>query len=133
MTGGLTLALATWWLAGPNLVRASWRALWPLRLARRNWQRWGYRRRLARGERPAEWPLRVSPGQRWDEDPETMRDLRTYRQQIAQSEPERRAALREAIREERLAGTGLGPASLWRAIYRQPAPQGAPGNEGVSA
>lgn len=131
-TGALGLTLAVWWLAGPNLARGAWRAVWPVRLGRRRWQRWGYRRARRRGVVPAEWPLRVSPGQRWDESREAMGDKRTYRAQIADGEPERRAALREAIREERLAGVGIGPASLWRFIYRAPN-GGAPEMEEVSS
>lgn len=65
-----------------------------------------------------------------------MADRRTLRKQVAEGEPERREALREAIREERLAGTGIGPARFWRLIYRttDPAPtKGAPEKEEVSS
>lgn len=139
VTGWLGLAVGAWWIAGPNLLRGGWRvlgiALWPLRLGWRKAQRGAYGRRLRQGsELPAEWPEPPSPGQRWHEDEAAMHDRRTYRAQIAAGEPERRAALRGAIREERLGGWGIGPASLWRVIYRHPAPEGAgaPEKEEVS-
>ncbi|OIJ35437.1 hypothetical protein BK826_08075 [Rothia kristinae] len=136
-TGWLSLAVATWWLAGPNLVRGAWAALWPVRLGWRTAQRWGYRRGLARGVLPTEWPAHVNAGQRWHEDGGAMHDQRTYRQQITKGEAERRRALSEYRRAERLEGLGIGPAILWRAIYRAPAPEpvpraGAPENKGVS-
>lgn len=141
-TGGITpaavvgLAVALWWVAGPNAVRAAALAAWPLRLLWRRWQRATYRRRLARGWAPAEWPQPIPAGQRWHESEEAMADRRTLRKQVAEGEPERREALREAIREERLAGTGIGPARFWRLIYRttDPAPtKGAPEKEEVSS
>jgi len=136
-TGALGLALGAWWLVGPSLVRGVGRGfaalLWPLRLSWRKAQRAAYRRHLAQGLDGAAWPLRVSPGQRWHENDQAMHDRRPFRQQIAEGEPERRAALRKSIREERLAGTGFGPAPLWRHIYRTPAPEraGAPKKEEV--
>lgn len=130
----VALAVVAWWVAGPNLVRWTWRALWPARLGWRKAQRWTYRRRLARGYLPAEWPEPIPACQRWHEDDGAMHDKRTHRQQVAGTEPEQRAALREAIREERLSGTGVGPASLWRLIYRVPAPaEGAPEMTEVSS
>lgn len=135
-TGWLALAVATWWLAGPNLMRWAWAACWPVRLGWRTAQRTAYRRGLQRGVLPREWPEKVPPGQRWHEDASAMHDPRLYRAQIAEAEPERRAALGEARRAERLEGQGIGPAALWRVIYRTPAPepgQGAPETEGVSA
>lgn len=132
-TAWLALALGLWWLAGPNLVRWGWSALWPVRLGWRTAQRSAYRRSLRRDVEPAEWPERVTPGQRWHEQPEAMHDHRTYRAQNAASEPERRSAMRDRLREERLEGIGVGPASLWRLIYRAPAPEGAPEREEVSA
>lgn len=129
---GIGLAATLWWVAGPNLARGTWRALWPVRLGWRKAQRWAYRRRLRRGEEPAVWPARIEPGQRWHEDPKVMHDRRTARQQIAETEPERRVALRERIREERLSGTGIGPASMWQVLYRVPKPEGAPEKEEVS-
>ena len=131
-TGGLSLTIGLWWLAGPNLARGLWRVAWPVRLTRRKWQRWAWRRALRRGALPVEWPLKPSRGQRWHEDDAAMHDHRTHRQQIADGEPQRRAALWEAIREERLMGLGIGPAGLWRLVYRQPAPEGAPEKEAVS-
>lgn len=126
----LALALAVWWLAGPNMLRGAWRAvlavLWPMRLTWRRAQRWAYRRRLRRGQVPDEWPERLSPGQRWHEDESAMRDRRTPRAQVRETERARRAALRAAIRAERLAGTGVGPVSLWRLIYRVPDNNAAP-------
>lgn len=137
VTGWLGVVLAVWWLAGPNLVRGVARVLgmglWPLRLGWRKSQRAAYRRRLRQGEQPVEWPMKPSPGQRWAEDPQALRDRRSYRQQIAKTEPERRKALRASIRQERLTGTGIGPVTLWQRIYRTPAPEGAPGKNGVSA
>lgn len=135
MTVWLALALVAWWLAGPNLLRWTWAGLWPLRLAWRTAQRWGYRRALRRGVLPREWPEKVPPGQRWHESAEALHDHCPHRAQIAEAEPERRAALREARRAERLEGQGAGPAALWRVIYRAPAHEGrgAPENEGVSA
>lgn len=123
-TGWLGFVVALWWLAGPNLARWSWAALWPVRLGWRRVQRWGYRRGLAQGVLPTEWPERVPAGQRWHESTEAMHDHATHRAQTADGEPERRAALRERLREERLEGIGVGPASLWRLIYRAPAPRG---------
>lgn len=134
-TGWLALTLAVWWLAGPNVVRWTWAALWPLRLGWRTAQRWGYRASLRRGVLPREWPERVPPGQRWHESAEAMHDHATLRAQIAESEDERRAALREQRRTERLEGQGIGPAALWRLIYRAPASEpgvGAPEIKEVS-
>lgn len=137
----LALAVITWWIAGPQVIRWTWAALWPARLAWRTEQRWAYRRRLTLGYLPAEWPERIEPGQRWHEDDAAMHDKQTYRRQIADTEPERRAEMRERLREERLRGEGIGPASLWRVIYRVPdettdvddAPtEGAPEGEGAS-
>lgn len=126
-TTGLAVGLAVWWVAGPNLLRAGWRgalaALWPLRLAGRHGQRWRYRHRLRKGWLPTEWPDVPSPGQRWHEDATAMRDHRTPRQQARATEPARRAAVRDAVRAERLGGTGLGPAQLWQAVYREGAPK----------
>ena len=135
-TAWLALTVALWWLAGPNLMRWAWAACWPVRLGWRTAQRTAYRRGLQRGVLPREWPEKVPPGQRWHEDASAMHDPRLYRAQIAEAEPERRAALGEARRAERLEGQGIGPAALWRVIYRTPAPepgQGAPETEGVSA
>lgn len=135
-TGWLALAVGVWWLAGPNIVRWGWAALWPVRLGWRTAQRWDYRRGLQRGVLPREWPEKSSPGQRWHESHEAMHDHRPHRAQIAESEPERRAALREACRAERMEGRGADPAGLWRLIYRTPAPEpgaGAPEKEEVSA
>lgn len=126
---GIGLAAGLWWLVGPNAVRAAGRGLWPLRLGWRRMQRSNYRRRLARGWEPAEWPGRISPGQRWHEDDKALHDHRGYRQQVSETEPERRTALREAIREERLAGTGIGPARLWRRVYRTPVTEDTPAEE----
>lgn len=137
---GIGLAAALWWVAGPNLVRGGWRALmaaiWPLRLAWRRMQRAAYRRRLRRGWYPAEWPEPVAPGQRWHEEPEAMHDRRTPRQQVRETEPARGAALRGLIRAERIAGDGIGPARLWRWVYRVPQETptvGAPEKEEVSS
>lgn len=135
VTGWLALTVALWWLAGPNMLRWGWASLWPLRLAWRTAQRSIYQRAIRRGVLPREWPLRVTPGQRWHESAEAMHDHRTHRAQTRKSEPARRKALWASIREERLEGTGIGPASLWRRIYHTPAPQrvGAPESEGVSS
>lgn len=132
-TAWLGLTVGLWWLVGPNAVRWGWSALWPVRLGWRTAQRRGYRRALARGVLPTEWPEKPSPGQRWHESTEAMHDHRPHRAQIAETEPERRAALRGQRRAERLEGAGIGPASLWRTVYRHPAPEGAPGKEEVSA
>lgn len=131
VTVWLALALVAWWLAGPNLLRGAWSALWPVRLGWRTARRWTYRRALQRGVLPAEWPERVPAGQRWHESAEALHDHCPHRAQIAEAEPERRAALREARRAERLEGQGLGPATFWRLIYRAPAPEGAPEMNGV--
>ena len=133
LTGVLGLGLGLWWLAGPNAARALWRALWPVRLGWRAVQRWRYRRSLRQGVWPSDWPEKIAPGQRWHEDDAAMHDRTTFRRQIAESEPARRQALRAAIRAERLDGTGIGPARLWRRIYRAPTPKGAPESEGVSS
>lgn len=125
-TGWLALMLTVWWLAGPNIARWTWAALWPLRLGWRVSQRAAYRRGLRRGVLPSEWPERLRPAQRWHEDREALHDPRPYRQQIAESETERRPAMRNARRAERLEGVGIGPASFWRLVYREPAPEGAP-------
>lgn len=132
-TGWLALAVGLWWLAGPNLVRWGWSAFWPVRLGWRTAQRTAYRRALRRGVLPREWPEKVPPGQRWHEQPDAMHDHATHRGQIAESEPERRAALGEQRRSERLEGLGAGPAALWRLIYRAPAheEQGATEMNGV--
>ncbi len=133
-TGWLSLAAGCWWLAGPNLLRWTWASLWPVRLAWRTAQRTAYRRAIRRGVLPREWPERPTPGQRWHESAEAMHDHQTHRAQTSESEPERHAALREARRTERLEGQGIGPAALWRLIYRVPAHegQGAPEMEEVS-
>lgn len=133
-TGWASLAVGVWWLAGPNVVRWGWAALWPVRLGWRTAQRSAYRCALRRGVLPREWPERVTPGQRWHESAEAMHDHRMLRSQTAESEDERRAALRDQRRTERLEGLGLGAAALWRLIYRVPAHegQGAPEKNGVS-
>lgn len=137
-TATLGVGLIAWWIAGPNVARGAVRSLWPLRLAGRRWQRTTYRWRLRRGFWPAEWPDPLPPGQRWHESPEAMTDHRTPRSQTREDEPARRAAMRAVIRQERIAGNGVGPARAWRVIYRVPdnneAPmEGAPEMQEVSS
>lgn len=110
--GGAALiaSLGVWWLVGPEAVKGAWRAAWPLRLAWRKVERWVWRRRLARGATPREFPRRVGHGQRWHDDPEAMRDMRTPRQQARPDEPARRAG----VRQERAARS-----AIWRLVYRE--------------
>lgn len=134
-SSALLLAVAAWWTVGPPVVRQAGRlardGVWPLRLVWRRGQRRAYLRQLNKGWlTPALWPNWVEPGQRWVENAEAMHDRRTPRQQAKSTEPERRAALRAAIRTERLTGDGILPARLWRSIYRTPT-EGAPKTEGV--
>lgn len=118
---GIGLAVAAWWLVGPQVVHWTWEAFWPVRLTIRKLQRWQWRREVAREEHTLPtWPEPPIPGERWDTNPEAMRDHRTFRQQIRQTEPERRAVLRERIREGRLRGEGILPVRLWRVLYRVP-------------
>lgn len=123
---GIGLAVTVWWIAGPQMVRWAWQALWPVRLTIRRYQRWRWRREAAAGDHELPtWPEPPVPGERWHEDSEAMHDRRTHRQQIAADEPQRRAALRERVRAGRLRGEGVIPARLWRFIYRVPAPGSA--------
>lgn len=138
---GVGVSLVAWWTIGPPLIwgtsRAVGRGIWPLRLAWRYGQRWAYRRQLTEGIRPAEWPERPEPGQRWHETPTAIRDRRRPGRQAADTESARKAAERELIRRERIEGRDVGPAPLWRWVYRVfnvevAGTQGAPKNSKVS-
>lgn len=94
--------LLGWWLVGPETLRALGRAAWPVRRAWRRWEICWWRRWKQGfwGEWPAEAPMKPSRGQRWAENPETLGDRRTPRQQD-RAAGRHWMTFREALREGR--------------------------------